>query len=78
VTLGGTSLSGGRFSIAGTIVGALIIQTLTSLIYSSGVPPQINMLVKALLVFAVMLLQSSEFRSEVRRLAFRHEQRGAA
>jgi ribose/xylose/arabinose/galactoside ABC-type transport system permease subunit len=78
VTLGGTSLSGGRFSIAGTIVGALIIQTLTSLIYSSGVPPQINMLVKALLVFAVMLLQSSEFRSEVRRLAFRREQRGAA
>jgi ribose/xylose/arabinose/galactoside ABC-type transport system permease subunit len=73
VTLGGTSLSGGRFSIAGTIVGALIIQTLTSLIYSSGVPPQVNMLVKALLVFAVMLLQSPEFRSEVRRLAFRHE-----
>jgi galactofuranose transport system permease protein len=75
VTLGGTSLNGGRFSIAGTIVGALIIQTLTSLIYSSGVPPQVNMLVKALLVFAVMLLQSPEFRSEVRRLAFR-QQRG--
>jgi simple sugar transport system permease protein len=74
VTLGGTSLNGGRFSVAGTVVGALIIQTLTSLIYSSGVPPQVNMLVKAVLVFAVMLLQSPEFRAAARRLAFRREQ----
>ena len=73
VTLGGTSLNGGRFSLAGTIIGALIIQTLTSMIYSSGVPPEVNMVVKALLVFAVMLLQSPEFRSVVRRLAFRRE-----
>ena len=42
VTLGGTLLSGGRFSLAGSIVGALIIQTLTSTIYSIGVPPEIN------------------------------------
>jgi ribose/xylose/arabinose/galactoside ABC-type transport system permease subunit len=34
VTLGGTSLNGGRFSLGGTLVGALIIQTLTSMIYS--------------------------------------------
>ena len=74
VTLGGTSLSGGRFSVAGTVVGALIIQMLTSLIYSSGVPPQVNMLVKAVLVFAVMLVQSPEFRSEVRRLTFGRRQ----
>ena len=29
VTLGGTSLTGGRFSLAGSVLGALIIQTLT-------------------------------------------------
>jgi simple sugar transport system permease protein len=73
VTLGGTSLNGGRFSLTGTLVGALIIQTLTSMIYSSGVPPEVNMVVKALLVFAVMLLQSPEFRSVVRRIVFRRE-----
>ena len=34
VTLGGTALTGGRFQLAGTVIGALIIQTLTSMIYS--------------------------------------------
>ncbi|MEP7245643.1 MAG: ABC transporter permease [Gammaproteobacteria bacterium] len=66
VALGGTALTGGRFSLAGSIVGALIIQTLTSMIYSSGLPPEVNLVVKAVLVFAVMLLQSPEFRGRVR------------
>jgi simple sugar transport system permease protein len=67
VALGGTALTGGRFSLAGSMVGALVLQTLTSLIYSSGVPPELNMVAKAVLVFAVMLLQSPEFRGAVLR-----------
>ena len=67
VTLGGTALTGGRFTLAGTVLGALIIQTLTSMIYSLGVPPEVNLVVKAALVFAVMLLQSPEFRGLVLR-----------
>ena len=39
VVLGGTSLAGGKFSIAGTVVGVLIIQTLNSTILFLGVPP---------------------------------------
>ncbi|MEP7299061.1 MAG: ABC transporter permease, partial [Burkholderiales bacterium] len=66
VTLGGTLLTGGRFSLAGSVLGALIIQTLTSTIYSIGVPPEINMVVKAGVVFVVMLLQSAEFRAALR------------
>ncbi len=66
VTLGGTLLTGGRFSLAGSVVGALIIQTLTSTIYSIGVPPEINMVVKAGVVFVVMLMQSAEFRTALR------------
>jgi simple sugar transport system permease protein len=69
VTLGGTALTGGRFQLAGTVIGALIIQTLTSMIYSLGVPPEVNLVVKAALVFAVMLLQSAEFRGVVARVA---------
>jgi simple sugar transport system permease protein len=71
VTLGGTLLSGGRFTLAGSVIGALIIQTLTSTIYSIGVPPEVNLVVKAVVVFAVMLLQSAEFRAMLRALAFR-------
>jgi simple sugar transport system permease protein len=55
----------------GSVIGALIIQTLTYAIYSLGVPPEINLVVKAVVVFAVMLLQSPEFRAEVRALVQR-------
>ncbi len=78
VTLGGTLLNGGRFSLAGSVIGALIIQTLTYAIYSLGVPPEINLVVKAGVVFAVMLLQSAEFRRSVASVVFRPRAGGGA
>ena len=65
VVLGGTSTAGGKFYLIGSIVGALIIQTLTTTIYSIGVPPEITLVVKALVVFVVMLFQSETFRKIV-------------
>ncbi|MFI6481161.1 ABC transporter permease [Nonomuraea sp. NPDC050663] len=65
VVIGGTSLLGGRFSLGGTILGALIIQTLTTTIYSIGVPPETTLLFKALVVTAVCLIQSPAFRAKV-------------
>lgn len=65
VVIGGTSLAGGRFSLSGTVLGALIIQTLTTTIYSIGVPPQMTLLFKALVVTIVCLLQSPAFRAKV-------------
>ena len=73
VTLGGTALTGGKFSLAGTALGALIIQTLTSTIYSLGVPPEVNLVFKAALIFIVMLLQSAEFRASLLKIARRGE-----
>jgi len=74
VALGGTALAGGRFSLAGSFLGALIIQSLTTSIYSLGVPPQYTLVVKAIVVFVVSLLQSEKFRQNVhRRLQFRKE-----
>lgn len=71
VTLGGTALTGGKFNLAGTVLGALIIQTLTSTIYSLGVPPEVNLVFKAALIFLVMLLQSPEFRATLKHMAMR-------
>lgn len=62
VTLGGTSLAGGRFSLAGTVLGALIIQTLTYTTYSIGVPPEATLVVKAVVVLLVTLIQSPAAR----------------
>lgn len=59
--IGGTSMSGGRFYLGGTIVGALFIQTLTTTIYSMGVPPEITLVVKAIVVIVVCIIQSTEF-----------------
>jgi len=62
VVIGGTSLNGGRFYLIGTIIGALIIQTLTTTIYMIGIPPEITLVVKACVVLIVCLIQSETFR----------------
>ncbi|GAA4702916.1 ABC transporter permease [Phytohabitans rumicis] len=65
VVIGGTLLTGGRFSIAGTVIGALLIQTLTTSIYTIGIPPETTLLFKAVVVTIVCLVQSPAFRDKV-------------
>lgn len=67
VVVGGTQLTGGRFSLGGSVIGALLIQTLTTTVYALGIPPEAIMLFKALVVLAVCLLQSPAFRRKLRR-----------
>lgn len=63
VVVGGTALTGGRFSILGSFLGALLIQTLTTTMYNLGVPPAVAPVPKALLIIVVSLLQSEKFRA---------------
>lgn len=63
VVLGGTSLAGGRYSLTGTLLGAFVIQTLTTTVYSVGIPPEVTLVFKALVVIAVVLLQSPRTRA---------------
>lgn len=65
VVIGGNSLNGGRFYLSGTLVGALIIQTLTTTILMIGVPPEITLVVKAFVVLVVCLIQSETFRQAI-------------
>lgn len=74
VVLGGTSLNGGKYYLLGSMIGALIIQTLTTTIYAFNVAPEISQVVKALVVWGVSLLQSESFR---RQLAGLFVKRGA-
>ncbi|MBJ6362504.1 ABC transporter permease [Paenibacillus sp. MAHUQ-46] len=62
VVIGGTSMRGGRFYLGGTVIGAIFIQSLTTTIYSLGVPPESILLVKAFVVILVCLIQSDAFR----------------
>ncbi|MDQ1171713.1 ribose/xylose/arabinose/galactoside ABC-type transport system permease subunit [Microbacterium testaceum] len=63
VVLGGTSLAGGKFSLAGTVVGVFTIQTLKSTITFLGVPPAVSPVFMAVAVLIVVLLQSRRFRA---------------
>ncbi|HVR79619.1 MAG TPA: ABC transporter permease [Acidimicrobiia bacterium] len=69
VVLGGTSLMGGKFSIAGTVVGVLIIQTLESSILFLGVSSAQSPVFFAAVVIVVVVLQSPPLHRFVRRLA---------
>ena len=65
MVIGGGSLAGGRIYLGMTLIGALIIQALTTSILMSGLPPEYNLLVKAVVVLFVLLLQSNNFRNAV-------------
>ncbi len=62
VVIGGTSMSGGKFYLWGSMIGAIIIQTLTTTIYALGVPPEITQVVKAVVIFIICIIQSDNFR----------------
>jgi simple sugar transport system permease protein len=77
VAIGGTSLNGGRFSIPSSIVGALIIQSITTTVYAIGVPPEIIQVIKAVLVIIICLFQSKEFKNTLmKKLWIRGEAQG--
>lgn len=58
VVIGGTSLLGGRFSIAMSVMGAIIIQAMNTGILVSGFPPEFNLVVKAGVIILILLMQS--------------------
>ncbi len=62
VVLGGTSLMGGKFSIAGTVIGVFTIQTLKSTIVFLGVPSPVTPVFMAAVVIVVVAVQSPLLR----------------
>ena len=72
VVIGGTALGGGgRFSLLASIVGALVIQAITTSMYAVGVPANALLAIKGLVVVVVILLLSSQFRTLIGRLGNR-------
>lgn len=69
VVLGGTSLMGGKFSIAGTVIGVFTIQTLKSTIVFLGVPSPVSPVFMAVVVIIVVAVQSGLVRKGASKLA---------
>ena len=76
VVIGGASLMGGRFSLFLSIIGALIIQTLTVTIIMSGIPPKFNLLIKASAIILVLLMQSPRFQQQLSSLMLWRKRHG--
>lgn len=68
VALGGNSLAGGKFSLAGSVIGAYTIQTLTTTLYAMGVSADQTPVFKAIVVIIIVTLQSEEFKRYLARL----------
>jgi simple sugar transport system permease protein len=66
VVIGGNSLLGGRFSIAASVIGALIITTISIGIRLIGFPSEYNLIIKAGLVLVILILQSPRISAEWR------------
>ena len=68
VAIGGTSLSGGRFSIISSVLGALVVQTITTTILAFGIAPELTRVFKAIIVVVICLAQSQAFAEKMRGL----------
>ena len=68
VAIGGNALSGGKFSITGSVLGAYIIQALTITLYAMKVPSTAVKAYKAVVIIAIVALGSPVVQSYFKRL----------
>jgi galactofuranose transport system permease protein len=79
VVIGGTLMSGGRFSLLASVVGALVIWAFTLTMYIFGVPANALLAGRAVLVLIVILLYSDYARRLMNKIFERKgSQHGAA
>ncbi len=68
VAIGGNSLSGGKFSLTGSVIGAITIQALTTSLYAMHIAAIQLPLYKAVVVILIVALQSPEVHKWFRML----------
>lgn len=68
VAIGGNSLGGGKFKLAGSVIGAYIIQALTTTLYAMKVSSTEVKAYKAIVIIAIVILGSPVVRQYVLQL----------
>jgi galactofuranose transport system permease protein len=63
VALGGNSLGGGKFTMAGSIIGAYTIQAITTTLLAMGVSTDQAPVVKAIIVVIIVVVQAPVFKA---------------
>ncbi len=78
VALGGNILSGGKFSLMGSVIGAVTIQTLSTALYAMGVSGDQLPVYKAIAIIIIVVLQSPVFKKYMAGLKTKKAASGAA
>ncbi|MDR1832564.1 MAG: ABC transporter permease [Fusobacteriaceae bacterium] len=68
VALGGNILGGGKFTLVGSCIGAVTIQSLSTTLYAMNVSADQLPVYKAIVVIAIVVLQSETFRNAITQL----------
>lgn len=71
VVIGGTSMAGGRFSLLASLIGAIVIQAITTSMYAIGVPAFALKAIKGIVVVFVIVLYSEPVRAFIRKITTR-------
>ena len=69
VALGGNSLAGGRFNLAGSIIGAYTIQAITTTMYNLGVSSAVNPVFKAVIVIIIVAVQAPPVKAYFKKMS---------
>lgn len=69
VALGGNSLGGGKFNLAGSIIGAYTIQAITTTMYNLGVSSAVSPVFKAVIVIVIVAIQAPPVKEFLAKLS---------
>ena len=69
VALGGNSLGGGKFNLAGSVIGAYTIQAITTTMYNLGVSSAVTPVFKAIIVIVIVAIQAPPVKAWFHKLA---------
>jgi simple sugar transport system permease protein len=69
VALGGNMLGGGKFSIAGSVIGAYTIQAITITLYAMNVRADQLYVFKAAIIVIIIVVSCDVFKENFRKLA---------
>ena len=73
VALGGNSLAGGKFNLAGSIIGAYTIQAITTTMYNLGVSSAVNPVFKAVIVILIVAVQAPPVKAYFKKLSAKRQ-----
>lgn len=73
VALGGNSLGGGKFRLAGSIIGAYTIQAITTTLYALGVSTEQAPVYKAVIVIVIVAVQAPPVKAYFKKMSAKRQ-----